>query len=132
MKRNLSLLVLALLGLVVTAYAADDPQMAADTGPAEAVAELQPEAAVDLDTADPVEGCNTEATDTMSTDLESLDFDPENKAWACMSGQTRWVPTSQCCCNGKKKELQQTCSGGRWVTVGSACIGLFCSANCAE
>lgn len=131
MKKKLSLLVLAMLTVVATAYAADETETKAPVNDAmEAVTEVQADghAQDELNLTDGVESCDAAPTD-IATDIESLDFDPEAK-WHCMNGQTRWVPTSQCCCNGKKKELRQTCSNGRWVTTGSACIGLFCSPNC--
>lgn len=133
MKKNLSLLLLAMLTLVAAAYAADDAETQAPASDAiEAVNEVEAQghSQDDFVSAEKVEGCDTTPSD-IALDIESLDYDPEAK-WNCMAGQIRWVPTSQCCCNGMKKELKQRCTNDRWVTIGSECIGLFCSSNCPE
>jgi len=124
MKRNLCLVSLVMSFLVVTAYAVDDAKPVERLDPTAAAVEVDAEAAPDLYAVEAVQGCNTTLTE-----IESFEPDPEAK-WVCTQGQNRWLATSDCCCNGKRRELEQTCSGGQWVTIGSACIGYFCQANC--
>lgn len=122
MKKTLVPFFVLALTLVGSAVSADDAATA-EPNSAPAAVEIEVEAPAMLGAAD-APGCNAK-----TGAIESLDFEPQAMA-TCTNGQKRWIPTSQCCCNGKKKELHQTCSGGRWVTTGSACIGLFCSPNC--